>query len=137
VPRKAVVIRRALDSYESALTADFQRVYHLRLADAIQDRTVEEIWDLIVWLPDGSIFRSLSEADGDERKAAQLFGWTRTDDLILGLVNLASEQTWVIAQSHSKKPIPPPAIQPGPRGSRKPPKDSAHNTARSLMQQQR
>jgi hypothetical protein len=98
---------------------------------------MEELWDLVVWLPAGSAFGSFSEANGDERKATQLYGWTRTDDLLLGLANLTAEQTWVFAQAHSKKTIPPPAIEPGPRGKKRLPKDSAHNTARSLMQQQR
>ena len=130
------MIRRALEQYESALTADFQRVYHLRLVDAVRERTTQELWDLVVWMPSGSVFGSLCEANGDERKAAELFGWTRSEEMLLGLVNLASEQTWVIAQSHSKKPVPTPVPVPGPRTIRKTPKNSAHTVARGLMQRQ-
>lgn len=117
---------------------DFQSVYHLRLVSAITERTIDEVWDLVVWLPAGSAFRSMLEADGDERRAAQIFGWTIQNDLALVTANAIREQSWILAQSHSKKKVPVPDPIKGPKlAKQKPrPEDDATAMARRLMHQQ-
>lgn len=130
------VLADLVERFESPLVADFQSVYGLRLVTAIRDREIDEVWDLVVWLPEGSAFRSSYEADGDPDKSRRLFGWTVERDYLLAIVNSVRDQTWVVAQAHSKTKIPP--IEPieGPRSVKKKSRGDADAMARSLLTQQ-
>lgn len=113
-------------------------MYTLRLSDAVRDRTFDEVWDLIMWLPRGSAFRSAFAAGGNPDGARELFGWTTQDEIGLALVNLSQEQSWILAQSHSKTKIPRPVPLTGPGSPAKKPdrKYDATAMARSLLSQQ-
>jgi hypothetical protein len=97
------------------------------------DRDEQELIDLIIWLPPGSAFGSLLEANGNLTKAHSLYGWSQKEELLLGIANLISEQTWVLAQSNSKKKIPEPKPVPGPRSKSRPSGTDANAIARSLL----
>jgi hypothetical protein len=128
-----------IERFEGSLTADFQSVYTLRLADAVRDRTTDEVWDLVLWLPRGSCFRSEYEAGGDPQKSRELHGWTRSDQLGLNLLNVSRIQAWILAQSHSEKKIPFPEEVLGPWPNPKKTvskKDDANAMARSLLRLQ-
>lgn len=116
--QKARILADLLERYEGPLTADFQRVYGLRLVDAVTDRTEEEILDLVFWLPDGSATMAMKEAGLVKDKARKHFGWTITQELNLALVNLTSYQTYAIAQGQSPRKIPVPKTIPGPSGEK-------------------
>lgn len=107
MPPKARLILQLLEDYESPLTADFQSVYHLRLIEAVIERTEQEVFDLILWLPQGSAFRAAHEAQGDDKKMRELYGWTLEHDLMVGNLNALREQTWVLVAAHSSKSKPP------------------------------
>lgn len=134
MPRKARALSELLIDHEGPLTADFQRIYGLRLQDAVVDRSETEVLDLIVWIPKGSAFHASLEAKGDEDKARKLYGWTSVEELLLGLFNATSTQTYVLQQVNSQKRITQPKPIPGPRGS-KPASDGASATgiARALL----
>jgi hypothetical protein len=101
-----------LSEFEDPLTADFQRVYGLRLEDAVRDREVDEILSLVKWLPPGSaLHASRSGKPG-------LLLWTPTEDLLLGIANLVLNNTYVTAQSQSTKKIKVPKSIPSPRGDK-------------------
>lgn len=95
------------------MTADFQRVYGLRLISAVKGRTFDELADLIKWLPSGSAFHAAQASN------PKLFGWSATEDMLLGIMNLIVHQTYVIAQVQSPKKIPVPKSIVGPRGDQK------------------
>lgn len=98
-----------LSEHEGPLTADFQRVYGLRLIDAVRSLSWDELLDLIRWLPPGSAMHAAREgSDG-------LFTWTPTQDLLLGIANLLSYNTYTTAQVQSPKKLPVPKPIPGPR----------------------
>lgn len=101
------------------MTADFQRVYGLRLMDAVRSRTWDELLDLITWLPNGSAFQASQEAKGDTKKARALFDWTPTEDILLGIANLVLHNTYVTAQVQSPKKLKVPKPIPSPRGDTK------------------
>lgn len=113
-------------------------MYTLRLSDAVRDRTFDEVWDLVMWLPRGSAFRSAFAAGNSLDRARELFGWTTQDEIGLALVNLAQEQSWILAQSHSTTKIPRPKPIPGPGSPTGKPdrKYDATAMARSLLSQQ-
>lgn len=127
------VLSQLLTEYEGPLTADFQRVYNLRLIDAVKSRTWDELLDLIRWLPTGSAFISAKE------DKPGLFNWTATDDLLLGLVNLVQHNTYVTAQVQSTKKIRAPKPIPGPRGDSKSSgeKQDANAIAKALLDAQK
>ena len=111
-------------------------MYTLRLSDAVRDRTFDELWDLIIWLPQGSAFAATFQAEGDTARARKLYGWSAQEEIGLNLLNLVQEQSWILAQSHSKTkiPIPQPVQGPHPVPVRKPdPKNNASAVARSLL----
>lgn len=113
MPQKVKTLSDVLAKHEGALTADFQRVYGLRLIDAVNARDLDELLNLIQWLPSGSAFH----ADRDGKP--ELFGWTPTEDLILGVANLLMHNTYVTAQVQSPKKLKTPKPIPGPRGDTK------------------
>lgn len=102
-----------LAEYEGPLTADFQRVYNLRLIEAVRSRTWDELVDLIQWLPPGSAYQASREGN------LALFSWTAVEDLLLGVANLLQHNTFVTAQVQSTKKIKSPKPISGPRGDKK------------------
>lgn len=114
------------------MTADFQRVYGLRLIDAVRSRTWDELLDLIQWLPPGSALSSAREGKPG------LFAWTHTDDLILGVANLLMHNTYATIQVQSRKQLKAPKPIPGPRGDTKSSgdKQDANAIARALLDAQ-
>lgn len=127
-----------LAKHEGPITADFQREYGLRLVDAVVTRTVTEIIDLILWLPDHSAFRASIQTDGNVDKALKLFGWTVDKELMLGLLNVARHQTYVLSQVNSPKKIKPPEEIPGPRGKTPVRKSNdANDIARAMLRAQK
>lgn len=136
--RKARKLLGLLADHESALTADFRAVYRLRLADSVRDLTIEELWDLVIWLPDGSAFRASMEAGGNEELKHRLHGWTFQSELDLLRLNFVKDQTWILAASNSKQKIPKPEEICGPRGSRKRTRrNDANVIARRLLDEQK
>lgn len=121
-----------LSAYEGPLTADFQRVYGLRLIDAVRSRTWDELLDLVQWLPPGSALHSAREGKPG------LFAWTHTDDLILGVANLLMHNTYATIQVQSPKKIKAPKPIPGPRGDTKSSgdKQDANAIARAFLDAQ-
>lgn len=113
MPQKARALSDILETGEGALTADFQRVYGLRLIDAVVSRTWDELLDLIRWLPPGSAFQANREGK------LELFYWTPTEDLLLGIANLITHNTYVTAQVQTPKKLKAPKPIPGPRGDTK------------------
>lgn len=117
------------------MTADFQRVYGVRLVDAVENREVQEIIDLITWLPPDSALKASVRAKGDPTKALSLFQWGAPEVLMLAQVNLLREVVWVTAQVNSKKnitrpePISGPDDKPNTGGSR----GDANSMARALL----
>lgn len=127
---------RLLREHEAPLTADFQREYGLRLCDVVRERTPDEVEDLIVWLPKDTAFRASFEAKGDHRKAVRNWGWSEQEDLLLGLINLISNQTYVIAQTSSPKKLKAPETIPSPRqdtGQKPTPVRDADSQARAML----
>lgn len=114
--QKARLLLDTLEQYEAPLTADFQRVYGLRLSAAVVERDPEEVLDLIEWLTIGSAYLAVREAKGDRARAHELYGWLTEHDLSLAIANLIAEQTYVLKQINSKKKIPKPDLVPSPRG---------------------
>jgi len=112
-PRKAKALSDLLEDYEGPLTADFQRVYGLRLESAVQERSFDELLDLIKWLPPGSAFQASREGK------PELYAWTQNEDLLLALANLLMFNTHTTAQVASSKPLRAPKIIPSPRGDTK------------------
>lgn len=102
-----------LSEFEGPLTADFQRVYGLRLIDAVRSRSWDELLDLIRWLPPGSAMHSVREGKPG------LFNWTATEDLLLGIANLVLHNTYTVAQVQSPKKLKIPKPIPSPRGDTK------------------
>jgi hypothetical protein len=127
------VLSEFLEQYEGPLTADFQRVYNLRLIDAVRSRTWDELLDLIKWLPPGSAMHSAREG-----KPA-LFNWTTTEDLLLGIANLVLHNTYTTAQVQSNKKLKVPKPIPSPRGDTKSSgdKQDANAIARGLLNAQK
>jgi hypothetical protein len=121
------------------LTADFQRVYGLRLVLAVETHDEDELLELVIWLPAASALHSCIEAKGDPTKARQLFGWDAQADLSLGIANLIAHQTFVLAQVNSQKRITEPEPITGPRASHKPRSNlnDAGGIARALLQAQK
>ena len=103
--------------------------------DAIREREFSELLDLVLWLPKESAFRASVEAKGDEAKARKVFGWNAVEDLLLGIANMTSHQTYVLQQVNSQKRVQQPKPIAGPRGL-KPnaaPGTSATGMARALL----
>lgn len=113
---KARFVADELELYEGELTADFQRVYALRLIDAVIERDPQELLDLIRWLPPDSAFLAAKQSNSSTQ-AQQLFQWSTQQDLLLKQVNLTQELIWVLAQVNSKKKIARPEPISGPHGS--------------------
>jgi hypothetical protein len=107
------VLSDLLDEYEGPLTADFQRVYNLRLIDAVRSRTWDELLDLVKWLPPGSAMHSAREGNPG------LFTWTPAEDILLGIANLIQVNTHATIQVQSRKTIKGPKPIPSPRGDTK------------------
>lgn len=124
---------RILADHEGALTADFQRVYGLRLADAVLTRTLPEIEDLIVWLPAESSFRAQFLAKGKMDVAQREWSWSQEKELLLALVNLITHQTYIISQANSAKRIQPPQLIDSPRGQAPAKRGDADTQARALI----
>lgn len=119
MPPKVRALSDLIEKYESPLTADFQRVYGLRLSQAVQERDEDEILDLITWLPAGAALHAYQESNGDLKKALKLYGWDTSNELGLAMVNLVRHQTYVIQQVQSPKKIPVPQMTLGPRPAKK------------------
>lgn len=115
------------------MTADFQRVYGLRLIDAVRLRTFDELLDLIKWLPPGSALHSAREGKPG------LFSWTPNEDLLLGVANLLMHNTYATIQVNSPKKIKAPKPIPGPRGDMKSSgdKQDANVIARAFLDAQK
>jgi hypothetical protein len=122
-----------LEEYEGPLTADFQRVYNLRLIDAVRSRTWDELLDLIRWLPPGSAMHSARQGKPG------LFTWTATEDLLLGIANLVLHNTYTTAQVQSAKKLPVPKTIPSPHGDTKSSgdKQDANAIARGFLNAQK
>lgn len=115
-------------------------MYNLRLADALDDRTEDELESLILWLPVTSAFRALAQAEGDLSRGLELFGWTQEDQVWLELLNLVNHQTYVIAQAASSKKMKAPEPISGPRTPKKTEQTSPTNAgamARALIAAQK
>lgn len=115
------------------MTADFQRVYGLRLIDAVRLRTFDELLDLIKWMPPGSAFVAAREGKPG------LFTWTPTQDLLLALANLILYNTYTTAQVQSVKKLKVPKSIPSPRGDTKSSgdKQDANAIARGFLNAQK
>lgn len=136
-PSKAREILKHLRKFEGPLTADFQHHYSLRLAEVLTSRTTGEIFDLIVWLPEGTAFRAAQEADGDSDKMYQLYGWNRHLDAMINLVNIGMNQSWMFAAAHSKSKIDKPEMISGPREmNKKKPSGDVLSYAKRLLSMQ-
>lgn len=122
-----------LFEFEGPLTADFQRVYGLRLIDAVWSRSWDELLDLIRWLPPGSAMHSVREGKPG------LFNWTATEDLLLGIANLVLHNTYTVAQVQSPKKLKIPKPIPSPRGDTKSSGDNrdANAIARGFLNAQK
>lgn len=123
-----------LEEFEGPLTADFQRHYGIRLLTAVREREFAELLDLVLWLPRDSAFRASVEAKGDETKARQVFGWNAVEDILLGIANMTSHQTYVLQQVNSQRRVQQPKPIVGPRGLK--PANSGSNAtgiARALL----
>lgn len=119
-----------LAQFEGALTADFQRVYGLRLIDCVLSRTPQEVLDLISWLPSDSVYKT--------SKFNRTYEWGTDQELLLAQANLMRELIWVHAQSNSKKRIPRPEPISGPHepsGPKKTGGGDATAFAQALMAQ--
>lgn len=123
--------------HESPLTADFPRFYGQRLLTALTELPHGELLDMIQWLPGESAFHASVRANGDVEHARAMFGWTNQEELLLGLFNRLSENTWVTAQVSSKKKIPRPKMAESPGSSSRRKEGSASMVARSLLDQQK
>lgn len=136
---KARSLLDLLSSFESPLTADFQRVYSLRLVDVVTTRDENEILSLVEWLPAGSALHASIEAKGNETKAHQLFGWDVNSDLQLGVANLVQNMSYILHQANSQKRVTPPEPISGPRDAdkRKRGSNDAGGMARALLQAQK
>lgn len=135
---KARSLIELLEEHEGPLTADFQREYGLRLQDAVVERSESEIFDLVTWMGKGSALQASIESKGDLKKARTLFGWDMIEELLLGLTNISTHQTYVLQQVNSQKRIQQPKSIPSPRGS-KPASNSSSNAtgiARALLASQ-
>src|SRR5687768_9836561 len=99
-PPKARAILDFLGRFDGPLTADFQSFYGTRLATVGSEWTTGEIFDLIVWLPEGSAFRASLEAQGDVNRMYELYGWNRQNDQLLDLSNLTVMHSWMFASAH-------------------------------------
>ncbi len=132
MPQKAKALSDLLESHEGPLTADFQRVYGLRLEDAIWSRSWDELLSLINWLPPGSAMHAAREGKPG------LFAWTPTEDLLIGVLNLIMHNTYVTAQVQSPKKIKQPKPISGPRGDTKSSgdKQDANVIARAFLEAQ-
>lgn len=115
---KAREICDLLDEHEGPLTADFQRVYGLRLRDAVVDRDEDEILDLILWLPAGSAFRA-AYGTVDQTKAMSDYQWQNQEELLLSIANLISVQTHTLRQVNSERRVKPPDLVKSPREAKK------------------
>lgn len=122
-----------ISEFEGPLTADFQRVYGLRLEDAVWSRSWDEMLDLIRWLPPGSAVQSAREGKPG------LFNWSATEDLLLGIANLVLHNTYTTAQVQSAKKLPVPKPIPSPRGDTKSSgdKQDANAIARGFLNSQK
>jgi hypothetical protein len=136
---KARMLSDFLTKAEGPLTADFQREYGLRLKDAVVDRDEDEVLDLITWLPVSSAFMATLQSNGDKNKARGLYSWSATEDLLLGIANRVSHQTYVVAQTQSTKKLSAPEPVPGPRGKTPngPKGGNATGMARALLAAQK
>lgn len=125
---------RLLAEYESPLTADFQRVYGLRLRDAVLERTTDEIGDLILWLPPESSFPVRYRAKNLEDGLAR-WAWPVDHELMVHVLNLLMTQTHVIQQVNSAKKLKPPTLIDVSREGQKPSRSrpDADSTARALI----
>lgn len=102
-----------LEEFEGPLTADFQRVYGLRLESAVRSRSWDELLDLIKWLPPGSAMHAAKDGNPG------LFTWTPAEDLLLGIANLVLHNTYTTAQVQSVKKLKVPKPISSPRGDTK------------------
>lgn len=127
------VLSQLVEEFEGPLTADFQRVYGLRLIDAVASRSWDELLDLIRWLPPGSAMHSAREGKPG------LFTWTPAEDLLLGIANLVLHNTYTTAQVQSQKKLPVPKTIPSPRGDTKSSgdKQDANAIARGFLNAQK
>lgn len=95
---------------------------------------MDEIEDLILWLPDRSAFRSSFQVkkDGDPRMD---WIWSDEKELLLSVINLLITQTHVIQQVQSAKKIKPPESVPSPRdqGQKPAQRPDADNQARAML----
>lgn len=95
------------------MTADFQRVYGLRLRGVLETYPEDEILDLVLWLPSDSAFR-VSLRTRDPQKAQALLGWDVNSDLMLLLANLLQANTHATVQVASTKKVTAPKPIPHP-----------------------
>lgn len=125
---------RLLAEYESPLTADFQRVYGLRLRDVVLERTPSEVGDLVLWLPSDSAFR-VRYGEKSETDAAKRWAWSDENELLLSLVNLTIAQTHILRQVNSTKTLKAPDLLESPREGQKPSRTrtDADTTARAML----
>lgn len=106
--RKAREILSALRVGEGALTADFQREYHMRLVDAVNTLPDDELLNLINWLRADSAYMTLRRANNDALKARSLMGWDVNTDVLFQILNLSQHQIYMTAQAASSKKLAPP-----------------------------
>ena len=100
---------------------------------------LDELFDLVFWLPSESAFRRFLDAEKNTEKAIRLSGWTQSEDLALLSVNLLQKLIYITEQTNSKNRIPVPQIIEGPRG-REPRKSNRQNLsviARQMMAEAR
>jgi hypothetical protein len=132
MPQKVKALSDLLTEFEGPLTADFQRVYGLRLEEAVSSRSWDELLSLINWLPPGSAMHAAREGKPG------LFTWTPAEDLLLSIVNLVMYNTYATIQVQTPKKIKTPKSIPGPRGDLKSSgdKQDAGAIARGLLDAQ-
>lgn len=122
-----------LEKYEGPLTADFRRVYGLRLQDSVTELEEQELADLIQWLPPGCAFQAMQEANGDLATALRLFLWTSESEMSLWTLNFLQKLVYITEQVHTKAKVSPPEFVPGPRSKPVRKKNDANAIARQFL----
>lgn len=115
---KAREVLDLVETHEGPLTADFQRVYGLRLRDTVCSHDEGELLDLILWLPSGSAFRA-SYGNEDQGKAMVNYQWANEEELLLSIANLIAVQTHTLRQVNSERRVRPPDLVKSPREAKR------------------
>jgi hypothetical protein len=119
---------------EGPLTADFQRVYNLRLQSVVLDREPDEIFHLVKWLPPDCAYFSHAAHPENLERARALYHWSEEKEILLQIFNVLQHSDYVHTQSGSKTKVPMPDPVPSPRSEvQKAKANDANSIAMSLL----